>query len=169
MIKGLTLEGSMDGLYYLFVPKWEKLQHFKVWEGAAQQAFFSLGMCMGVLPTLSSYNKFNNNFVRDVTVISLIDFVTSIIMSIAMFSILGHLSLVEGVPIDQVAEKGQGLIFVVFPEALSKISPPWLWSLFFFIMIFFLGLDSEFVIMEGIIKVITDACPSLRKRKVVID
>ena len=31
LIRGLTLEGSLGGLAYLFYPDWSKLAHIKVW------------------------------------------------------------------------------------------------------------------------------------------
>lgn len=34
LIRGLTLEGSGDGLYYLFYPDWSKLGNVKVWRDA---------------------------------------------------------------------------------------------------------------------------------------
>ena len=37
LVMGLTLPGAEQGLYYLFVPKWEKLTSFTVWRRAAGQ------------------------------------------------------------------------------------------------------------------------------------
>ena len=37
LVMGLTLPGAEQGLYYLFVPKWEKLASFTVWRRAAGQ------------------------------------------------------------------------------------------------------------------------------------
>ena len=37
LVLGLTLPGAGDGLYYLFVPKLEKLASFTVWRRAAGQ------------------------------------------------------------------------------------------------------------------------------------
>jgi len=55
MVMGLTLPGADQGLYYLFVPEWEKLASFIVWRRAAGQVFFSLGISWG--------NSRNVNFV----------------------------------------------------------------------------------------------------------
>lgn len=38
---------------------------------------------------------------------------------------------------------GPGLAFIAFPRAVALMPVPQLWAIFFFIMIIFLGLDSE--------------------------
>ena len=59
---------------------------------------------------------------------SFLDFVTSIIASIVIFSILGELSLKLELPIDKVVKGGTGLAFVVYPEAISLLPLPQLWE-----------------------------------------
>ena len=86
------LEGAMDGLYYLFVPRWEKLLDFVVWRKAAEQMFFSLGISWGGLLMFGSYNKFTNRVHIDASVVSSLDFLTSLIASVVIFSVLGHLA-----------------------------------------------------------------------------
>ena len=54
------LDGAVDGIYYLFVPKWEELLNITVWRKAAEQMFFSLGISWGGLIMFGSYNKFHN-------------------------------------------------------------------------------------------------------------
>uniref|UniRef100_A0A7N8WUW9 Solute carrier family 6 member 22, tandem duplicate 2 n=1 Tax=Mastacembelus armatus TaxID=205130 RepID=A0A7N8WUW9_9TELE len=49
----------------------------------------------------------------------------------------------QGVDISIVAESGPGLAFIAYPRAVALMPLPQLWAVFFFIMIIFLGLDSE--------------------------
>ena len=58
---------------------------------------------------------------------SFLDFVTSIIASMLIFSILGELSLKLEKPIKDVVKGGTGLAFVVYPEAISLLPLPQLW------------------------------------------
>ena len=44
LVRGCMLEGAVEGLKYLFVPKWEKLLELQPWRKAAEQMFFSLGI-----------------------------------------------------------------------------------------------------------------------------
>ena len=67
---------------------------------------------------------------------------------------------------DQVADGGQGLAFVVYPEALSRLPLPWLWGILFFFMLFLLGLDSEFALLETALTALYDGYPKARNHKV---
>ncbi len=60
-----------------------------------------------------------------------------------------------------------GLAFIVYPEALARLPLPWLWAVLFFFMLFFLGLDSEFALLETALTALYDGVPRLRKHKVV--
>jgi len=162
---GVSLPGADLGLYYLFVPKWEKLADFSVWRKAAGQVFFSLGLSFGGIIMFGSYNKFNARVHVDAHIISLVDFLTSLIACIVIFSTLGHSAYNLGVPVESVAKGGQGLAFVVYPEALSHLPAPHFWSIIFFLMLFFLGLDSQFAVFETVLVGLFDAFPSWRSQK----
>ena len=79
---------------YLFTGSlsWDKLMDVTVWRKAAEQMFFSLSVSRGGLIMFGSYNKFNTRVHLHTTLICLLDFVTSIIASVVVFSILGYLS-----------------------------------------------------------------------------
>ena len=62
-----------------------------------------------------------------------------------------------------------GLAFVVYPEALARLPGAWVWAVLFFFMLFLLGLDSEFALLETVLTVIYDAVPALRRHKVIKD
>ena len=90
---------------------------------------------------------------------SILDFVTSIIASIVIFSILGELSLKLKLPIEEVVRGGQGLAFVAYPEAISLLPLPQLWAVLFFFMLYTLGLDSEFALLETVLTGFYDTFP----------
>jgi len=113
-----------------------------------------------------SYNKTTARVHIDAHIVSLVDFLTSLLASIVIFSTLGHSAHQLGVPVETVAKGGQGLAFVAYPEALSHLPAPHFWSVIFFLMLFLLGLDSEFALFETVLVAIYDTFPSLRKQKV---
>lgn len=49
----------------------------------------------------------------------------------------------SGKPIEDVAQEGPGLVFVVYPEALATMPGATIWSIIFFLMLLTLGLDSS--------------------------
>jgi hypothetical protein len=59
LIRGVTLEGSIEGIKYFLIPKWEDLLKPSVWANAAIQNFNSIGVAFGGLISMSSYNPKN--------------------------------------------------------------------------------------------------------------
>ncbi|XP_069115318.1 sodium-dependent proline transporter-like isoform X1 [Argopecten irradians] len=168
LIRGVTLPGYWRGIEFYIIPKWELLKNPKVWGDAATQIFYSLGPAWGGLLTMASYNKFNNNCMRDAFIVSIVNCGTSVFAGFAIFSLLGYMSYVTNVPVDQVADSGPGLAFVAYPEGIAKLPSPPIWAFLFFFMLFTLGCDSQFVMMETVLSGISDVFPKqLRKRKVL--
>ena len=98
-------------------------------------------------------------------IVSVLDTATSIISGLVIFSVLGAMSHETGIPVKDIVKGGPGLAFVAYPEALSRLPWPHLWSILFFFMLFLLGLDSEFAMLENILTSISDEIPYLRKHK----
>ncbi|VFV41085.1 sodium-dependent neutral amino acid [Lynx pardinus] len=61
----------------------------RVWLDAATQIFFSLSLAFGGHIAFASYNPHRNNCEKDAVIISLVNSLTSLYSSIAMFSVLG--------------------------------------------------------------------------------
>ena len=71
--------------------------------------FFSLSISWGGLFMFGSYNKFKHRVHITSTVISSLDFVTSIIASVLVFSILGAQSKETGIPLEDLVQGGKRL------------------------------------------------------------
>merc|ERR1711988_934833 len=162
LIRGLLLPGAIDGIIFLFTPKWEKLLELKVWYAAVTQSFFSLSIGFGSVITFSSYNKFNHNIYRDATIISFMDTMTSMLAGVITFAILGYLSHELGVPIDQTVKSGGGLAFISYPEVVSKFEfCPQLFAILFFLMLITLGMGSAVGLVNVITTVVQETFPNL--------
>ncbi len=157
-VRGLTLTGASKGLEFFFKPDWSRILEVKIWVNAASQVFNSIGIGFGSLIAFSSYNKFRGPVLRDTLIVTFVDAIVSIVCGIAVFSVLGNLAHEQGKDVKDVVTDGPGLVFVVFPHALSQMPFPQLWSVIFFLMLLFLGIDSQFATVEVIITSIKDGC-----------
>ncbi|XP_051270749.1 sodium- and chloride-dependent GABA transporter 2-like isoform X2 [Dicentrarchus labrax] len=160
LVRGLTLPGAKDGIMFYLYPDPSRLTDPEVWMDAGSQIFYSYGVCTGVLTSLGSYNKYSNNCYRDCVYLCLLNSLTSFIAGFAIFSVLGFMAKEQGVDISLVAESGPGLAFIAYPRAVALMPLPQLWAIFFFVMIIFLGLDSEFVYQEALVTTISDMYPA---------
>ncbi|XP_020512753.1 sodium-dependent neutral amino acid transporter SLC6A17 [Labrus bergylta] len=89
LVRGLLLKGAVDGIAHMFTPKLEKMLEPQVWREAATQVFFALGLGFGGVIAFSSYNKRDNNCHFDAALVSVINFVTSILATLVVFAVLG--------------------------------------------------------------------------------
>lgn len=165
LVKGLMLEGAMNGIKFLFIPDWSLLKKPQVWIDAVTQVFYSYGLGIGAITGLGSYNKYKNNCYKDTIVLSILNEGTCFLAAIVIFSVLGFLSHVTGKDIADVATGGPGLAFVTYPSALTQLPISPLWSILFFLMLIFIGLDSQFCAMEGFVTAITDEWTFLKKHR----
>ncbi|CAF1414526.1 unnamed protein product, partial [Adineta ricciae] len=165
MIRGLFLHGSMKGIEYYIKPDLSRLNDASVWVDAASQTFFSLGPGFGVLMAFASYNDFHHNVFRDAMITVAVNSLTSFASGFVIFMFLGYMSEISGREINDVAEQGSTLVFIVYPEAIATM--PWapVWAIFFFLMLLTLGLDSSFGGSEAIITALSDVFPVLRRHR----
>uniref|UniRef100_K1QK81 Sodium-and chloride-dependent GABA transporter 2 n=1 Tax=Magallana gigas TaxID=29159 RepID=K1QK81_MAGGI len=164
LIRNALLPGSLNGVIFYLKPDLSKLNDMEVWVDAGTQIFFSYSIAIGALTALGSYNKFNHNSYRDCIIFACANSGTSFFAGFIIFTILGHMAEVQGVDIKDVAAGGPGLAFIAYPKAVSLMPGAPIWAILFFLMLILLGLDSQFVGVEGVISAVVDQWPNLLRR-----
>lgn len=183
-IMSLTLgDGAYAGLKYFFNPNykfpnaepteevtsWGHLKNPYCWLEAAAQIFYSLSLGFGSCIAFASYNPPKTNFFKHALGISVVNSVTSILAGMTIFAIVGSSAYKRGVGISDLST-GPGLAFIAVSEAIAGVPAAQLWSALFFVMLFMLGIDSQFAGMEGMMTALDDTTLISRKipRPVVI-
>uniref|UniRef100_A0AAV2MRS4 Transporter n=1 Tax=Knipowitschia caucasica TaxID=637954 RepID=A0AAV2MRS4_KNICA len=156
LINNVQLPGAVNGILFFVTPVWSKLFQIKVWVNAAAQVFNSIGIAFGSMVSMSSYNKFNNNILRDALIVAVINSFTSILAGFVIFSAIGYMAHIHNLPVDNIATDGPGLVFVVYPEVITTMPVFQLWAPLFFFMLLCLGLDSQFANVEVAITFLKD-------------
>ena len=54
VLRGLFLNGALEGIVYLFKPKWHMLWNYTIWTDAVTQVFYQLSIGIGVITNLSA-------------------------------------------------------------------------------------------------------------------
>ncbi|XP_048254887.1 sodium- and chloride-dependent glycine transporter 1-like [Haliotis rufescens] len=161
LIRTLMLPGASDGLVYFFAPDFSRLQQVQVWLEACLQVFYSVGPGWGMVHVLASFNKFHEPCLRDTLLVSFISEGTSIFGGCVTFSVLGSMAARFGVPVSEVVSSGPGLGFIAYPQALSQLPVPQLWSFLFFLLLITIGLDTQFSVTEVLPTTIIDSYPRM--------
>ena len=143
----LVLYGAIFGefgkaLHFLFAPDFSKLTP-RVMLSAFGQAFFSLGIGVGVMLTYGAYMPRHTNVLRSSAIIAFSDGAASILAGLAIFPIVFQYGLSPG--------EGPGLIFKTLPISFAEIPGGGFMGAFFFLLLFFAALTSSISLLESII------------------
>jgi NSS family neurotransmitter:Na+ symporter len=150
-IRGLTLPGAMEGISYYLTPNFSKLGDVNVWLAAYAQVFFSFSLAQGIMITYASFLKKKSDLTNNAFIVALADAGTAFLAGFAVFSVVGYLTVSQGIGIGELAMAGPGLTFVTYPTAISLLPfAAAIFGMFFFIALLTFGIDSAFSMIEPI-------------------
>lgn len=168
-VRGVLLEGAVQGLEYFFKPNFSALKDPTVWISAYGQIFYSLSICFGIMIAYASYLPDKTDIVNNAFLTGLGNCSFSILSGIAVFSVLGYMAVQQGVSVEEVSTAGVGLAFIVFPKAINALpGMNGIMGELFFLCLIFAGLSSSMSIMEVLVSSITDKFNVSRKTTLTI-
>lgn len=71
------------------------------------QTFNSMGIAFGSMISFASYNKFNNNILHDTLAVSCVNALTSLLVGIFSFAIIGNIATEQNTSIERVISDGE--------------------------------------------------------------
>jgi len=157
-IRSVTLEGSGEGLKFLFHPDFSKITPKTILE-ALGQAFFSLSIGMGTLITYGSYIRKTENLASSSLMVVMADTAIAIIAGIAIFPALFALG---GSP-----ASGTGLVFIVLPGIFQKLPFGEIFALIFFILLAVAALTSTISVLEVIVAYLVEELKMTRRKATI--
>ncbi|MCF6238509.1 MAG: sodium-dependent transporter [Candidatus Marinimicrobia bacterium] len=159
MIRGVTLDGASEGLAFLWVPDWSKINAQAVLI-ALGHAFFTLSLGMGAMLTYGSYMSKRDNVVTSAAQIVFLDTLIAIMAGVAIFTAVFASGL------DPAA--GPGLIFQTLPAVFSNMPGGVYFSLLFFLLLAIAALTSAISLLEVVVAYFVDEQGWTRKGAVLI-
>lgn len=158
-IRACTLEGSGEGLKFLFYPKFSELTGGSILS-ALGQAFFSLSIGMGVLLTYASYIRKEDNLNHISLQVISTDTLVAVLAGVAI------LPAVFAFHIDPQA--GPGLVFLTLPKVFLSMPFGQLWSVLFFLLLTFSALTSAISLLEVVVAYMVEEKKMSRIRATII-
>ena len=147
------------GAAFLFIPDFSQLDAETVLL-AIGQAFFSLGIGLGVLLTIGAYMDDKSSILRASIVVAAADAGVALLAGLAIFPIV----FANGLSPDE----GPGLIFATLPVAFGQMPAGAILGPMFFILMAIAALTSAITILETIVSTIEDFSDMSRRRIVLV-
>ncbi len=135
------------GAAFLFVPDFSRLNPQTVLM-AIGQAFFSLGIGLGVLLTIGAYMDRNSSIVRSALIVAVADGGVALIAGLAIFPIVFAHGLLP--------DEGPGLIFETLPIAFGQMPGGAILAPLFFVLMAMAALTSAITILECVVATVED-------------
>lgn len=140
LIRVLTLDGSIEGMKYLFLPKWEYLSQPETWIYALGQAFFSLSLSGSGMLVYGSYLRDDMDIIKSAKNTVIFDTLAALTAALVIIPAVFAFNL------DPAA--GPPLLFITLPEIFKLMPFGQLFGLIFFISIIFVSLTSLLCLLE---------------------
>ena len=147
-IRAMTLEGSSEGLRFLFVPDWSLLGSADLWLRAFSQMAFSTGAGWGLYLTYSVYLRRRSDFALNATTVASGNLLASLLAGVAVMCTIFALRTREFAV--EAAESGnEGLAFIFFSELFGEMpGGTWFFAPVFFFTLALAGVSSLIAMME---------------------
>ena len=162
VVRSLSLEGSREGLRFLFKPNFSTIREapVKIIIEALGQAFFSLSIGMGTLITYGSYIRKKENLATTAVNVAFADTLIAVIAGMAIFPAVFAFGIDPG--------EGPDLVYITLPVIFQSMSGGLIWAFMFFLLLCFAALTSTISVLEVIVAYFSEQLDMSRKKATIL-
>ncbi len=140
-------QNVMNGLGFMWNPKWEMLKDGKVWMEAAGQIFFSLSVGFGLILTYSSYLKKDDDVVLSGLTAAGANEFSEVILA-GLITIPASFIFLGADPIKEVAGSTLGLGFYTIPVVFGHMPAGSFFGFLFFFLLLLSAITSSISMLQ---------------------
>jgi NSS family neurotransmitter:Na+ symporter len=162
IIIGLSQEGGMDGVMFLFTPEMSVLKNPEVWQGAMSQMFFTLSLGFGVMTAYASYLPKRSDHTHNAITTSLLNCGFEWIAGVAIFSMLFAFAI-------EPKASTLAMMFFIVPKGIGSVDPGFqAIGIAFFFLLLIAGLTSSISLVEALVSGMQDKFKIRRSKTLLV-
>ncbi len=158
-VRSVTMDNASAGLAFLFKPDFSKITPTVILS-ALGQAFFSLSLGLGCMITYGSYIRSDNNLMRTVAQVSVIDTIVAVLSGVAIFPAVFALGINPA--------QGPQLVFVTLPSVFTQMPGGYIFAILFFVLLSIAALTSTISILEIMVAFVSEEFHCSRKNAAIV-
>lgn len=163
-VRGMTLDGAMEGLKFYLLPDFQKMKDVGILEtviAAMNQAFFTLSLGIGAMAIFGSYIDKKHTLLGESVNIAVLDTFVAIVSGLIIFPTCFAFGISP--------DKGPSLIFITLPNVFNHMAGGRIWGTLFFIFMTFAAFSTILAVFENIISCGMDLFHWSRKKSCLIN
>ena len=145
-VRGITLEGGMDGLKFYLLPDFKKAAEVGIGNvivAAMNQSFFTLSLGIGAMAIFGSYLNRDHTLLGEAVNVAILDTFVAVVAGLIIFPAC----FAFGVNPDS----GPSLIFITLPNVFTAMIGGRFWGSLFFLFMSFAAFSTVLAVFENII------------------
>ena len=168
-VYNVFLPGASIGYMRFLQPNWSLLLTPTIWLAAFGQILFTLSLGITVVLSYSSHLPKGTNLTKNALIVVVANCSFELINAVGVFSILGHMSYLTGLPFEKLIIDGSGLAFAVFPDVFNLMgSAGYILGPLFFFCILIAGITTAISYIEPLADSFEDKFNFSRKKAFTI-
>lgn len=96
ILRGIFLEGAIEGIVYLFKPNWSLLWNPSIWIDATTQVFYQLAIGVGCMINLSAQKPRRDDITKSIIVVPIGLVLCGLLSALTIFIYLSHFCTLNG-------------------------------------------------------------------------